>query len=172
MAMLDLRRTDLRGTTLENPYWVTSAELNYDADDAEAVLFSFPLTGGATPNKGYVLVTIICIEIITAFNGTSSITVGNGTIPTDAAVTGDTVTTTAAESFIPSASITEGTPAVYFAAAGTFVDAIAAGTFVTPVIIKAAATATPVIYAALTGTSPTTGAARVHALIHRLPLLG
>lgn len=174
MAMLDLRRTDLRGTTLENPYWVTSAEINKDADDAEAVLFSFPLTGGATPNRGIVLITIICCEIIVGFvGGTPSMTIGVGTIPLESSTTGATVTITDADDYFPSASITEATPGIYFPAAGDWLVASAAATFVQPVQLLPLDADLPVIYAALTSGSPiTAGSARVHALMHRVPLMG
>ena len=174
MAMLDLRRTDLRGTTLENPYWVTSAEINKDADDDQAVLFSFPLTGGATPNKGKVLITIICCEIITGFvGGTPSMTIGSGTLATDDITTGGVCSVVTADEYFASTGITEATPGVYFPAAGNWLTAAAAATFAHPVTQTATATAVPVIYAALTsGSNITAGAARVHMLVHRLPLLG
>lgn len=174
MAMLDLRRTDLRGTTLENPYWVTSAEIAPAADDAEAVLFSFPLTGGATPNRGLVLITIICCEIITGFvGGTPSMTIGTGSIPLETSTTGATVTITDADDFFPSASITEATPGIYFPAAGDWLTAAAAQTFAQPVALTPLDADVPVLYAALTSGSPiTAGAARVHALMHRIPLMG
>jgi len=174
MAMLDLRRTDLRGTTLENPYWVTSAEINKDADDAEAVLFSFPLTGGATPNRGIVLITIICCEIIVGFvGGTPTMTIGTGSLATDDITTGGVCTDVDADDFFPSASITEATPGIYFPAAGDWLTVSAAATFADPVVIVAADTTVPVVYAALTSASPiTAGSARVHALMHRVPLMG
>lgn len=174
MAMLDLRRTDLRGTTLENPYWITSAAVNKDADDTQAVLFSFPLAGGATPNRGLVLVTAICCEIITGFvGGTVVLDIGLGTIPLETSTTGATVTTTDADEYIPTADITNGTPATYFPDGGDFTTVLAAATFAAPVAIVPLDADVPVILATLTSGAPiTAGVARVHALIHRVPLMG
>ena len=174
MAMLDLRRTDLRGTTLENPYWVTSAEIAPAADDTEAVLFSFPLTGGATPNRGVVLITAICCEIITAFaGGTITLDIGIGTIPLESTTTGGVVTETDLDEFIDNTEITHGTPATYFPATGDFVTALAAGTFVAPVKIVPVDSAVIVVFATLLSDATiTAGAARVHALLHQVPLMG
>ena len=41
--ILDLRRADLRGNVLANAYWITSAEINKDADQLAGLLFSFPI---------------------------------------------------------------------------------------------------------------------------------
>ncbi len=174
MAMLDLRRVDLRRQTLENPYWVTSAEINKDADDAEAVLFSFPLTGGATPSRGLILITAICCEIITAFaGGTITLDIGLGTIPLESTTTAGVVTITDADEFIINTEITHGTPATYFPAASGWVTAWVAGTFVSPVAIVPLDADVPVVYATLVSDAAiTAGAARVHALVHRVPLMG
>lgn len=174
MAMLDLRRVDLRRQTLENPYWVTSAEINKDCDDAEAVLFDFPLTGGASPNRGITLVTAICCEIITAFaGGTIVLDIGIGTIPLITTTTGGTVTETDLDEFIPTADITNGTPGVYFPDGGDFVTVLAAGTYAAPVQIVGLDADIKVIYANLTSDAAiTAGAARVHALLHNVPLMG
>ena len=174
MAMLDLRRTDLRGTTLENPYWVTSAEITKDADDAEAVLFSFPLTGGATPNRGITLVTAICCEIVTLFaGGTITLDIGIGTIPLETTTTAGTVTTTDEDEFIDNTEITHGTVGTYFPATGDYVTVLAAGTFAAPVQIISLDADLIVIYATLVSDAAITGGvARVHALLHRVPLMG
>ena len=174
MAMLDLRRTDLRGTTLENPYWITSAPITPDADDTEAVLFSFPLTGGATPNRGLVLITSICCEITTLFaGGTITLDIGYGTIPLEATTTGGTVTETDVDDYIDNTEITHGTVGIYFGAATDFVTALAAATFVQPVKIIPVDSAVPVVYAKLLSDAAITGgSARVHALVHRVPLMG
>ena len=174
MAMLDLRRTDLRGTTLENPYWITSGEITNACDDTEAVLFSFPLTGGATPNRGIALVTSICCEIITAFaGGTITLDIGIGTIPLESTTTDGTVTETDEDEYIDNTEITHGTPGVYFGAATDYVTALAAGTFVAPVQIVGLDADLVVIYAKLVSDAAiTAGLARVHALINNIPLMG
>lgn len=174
MAMLDLRRTDLRGTTLENPYWISSAPVTKDADDTEAVLFSFPLTGGASSTRGLTLITSICCEIIVGFaGGTIVLDIGLGTIPLESTTTGGTVTTTQIDEYIPTADITSATPATYFPDGGDFVTALAAATFVVPVQIVPLDSAVPCILATLTSDAAiTAGSARVHALVHRVPLMG
>jgi hypothetical protein len=173
MGMLDLRRTDLRTTTLENPYWMTSAEINKDCDDTEAVLFSFPASGGWMHTRGLFLITAICCEVITAFSGgTITLDIGYGTIPLETTTTGGIVTETDVDEYIDNTEITEGTAGIYFPAATDFVTALAAGTFVAPVRIDPVDADVPVIYAKLLSDATiTAGAARVHALVHRVPLV-
>ena len=93
-TMLDLRRTDLRSNVLENPYWITSAEIAPAADDKDAVLFSFPITKSVSPGYGYnlILLHMMAFEVITAFDGTAVIIVGVGSIATDDITTAGTVT--------------------------------------------------------------------------------
>ena len=173
MSMLDLRRTELRTTTLENPFWMTSAEINKDCDDTEAVLFSFPAEGGWVHTRGLILVTAICCEVITAFaGGTITLDIGYGTIPLESTTTGGTVTETDVDEYIDNTEITHGTPGVYFPVATDFVTALAAATFVAPVSIIPANATVPVIYAKLLSDATiTAGTARVHALVHRVPLV-
>ncbi|MEA3344588.1 MAG: hypothetical protein U9Q16_02830, partial [Patescibacteria group bacterium] len=92
---LDLRRTDLRTNVLENPYWITSAELGTDADDQDAVLFSFPKTKSVSPGYGTNLILIhqVAFEVTTAYaGGTRVLTIGQGSLATDAVTTAGTVT--------------------------------------------------------------------------------
>ena len=174
MAMLDLRRTDIRTTSQENPYWVSSAEIKPEADDKEAVLFSFPLSTGPVYNRGLFLVTAICCEIIIGFaGGTILLDIGLGTIPLETSTDGATVTTTDLDEYIPTADITSATPATYFPDGGDFVTALAAATFAVPVQIVPLDATVPVILATLTSDAAiTAGSARVHALMHRVPLMG
>jgi hypothetical protein len=173
-TMLDLRRTDLRGTTLENPYWVTSAPITKDADDTEAVLFDFPLTGGNTNTRGLTIIHCICCEIVTPFaGGTITLDIGLGTIPLITTTTGGTVTITDADEYIINTEITHGTAGVYFPQASDFVTALAAGTHGSPVVLVHLDAAIPVIYATLVSDAAiTAGVARVHALFNRVPLMG
>ena len=43
-TIIDVRRTDLRTNVLENPYWITSGEIDKSHDDKASLLFSFPIT--------------------------------------------------------------------------------------------------------------------------------
>jgi len=173
-TMLDLRRTDLRATTLENPYWVTSAEINKDADDTEAVLFDFPLTGGNVNSRGITCIYAICCEITTLFaGGTITLDIGLGTIPLITTTTGGTVTITDADEYIINTEITHGTVGVYWPQASGFLTELAAGTHASPVTIAHLDADIPVIYATLVSDAAITGgAARVHALLNRVPLMG
>ncbi len=173
-TMLDKRRTDLRGTTLENPYWVTSAEIDKDYVGYEGVLFDFPLTGGNTNSKGLTIIESICFEVTTEWaGGTITLDVGLGTIPLITTTDLGTVTITNADEYIINTEITEGTVGTYFSAASDFVTALAAGTFGSPVKIIHLDVDIPVIYVTVTtNTTITAGAGRVHALLNRVPLLG
>lgn len=90
-TMLDLRRTDLRSNVLANPYWITSAEITPDADDQDAVLFSFPITKSVSPGYGgtSIIIQELCLEVVTEFEGgTIACIIGKGTIATDIITTG------------------------------------------------------------------------------------
>lgn len=106
-TMLDLRRTDLRTTVLENPVWVTSKNLVYaTAEDKAVVLFSFPQTPAVSPGYGDSIVVVhnIVLEILVAFTDDSTaFTLGQGTIALDTAVNGDTVTIVDEDKFINNA---------------------------------------------------------------------
>jgi hypothetical protein len=162
MSMKDKRRADQRGQTLENPFWLTSAEINKDDDDAEAVLFSFPKAG-----EDYLVLGAV-VEVIEAFaGGTVALNIGAGTIATDGVTDGATVTVVDADEYVPTADITNGTIGKYVATSGDMVAALAAGTFL---VITGTAATVPVVYAALTSSATiTAGRARVHLLVSRIP---
>lgn len=100
--ILDLRRADLRGNVLSNAYWITSAEINKDADQLAALLFSFPIGVddvndiGAAYGRDLIVVHEVILEVITAFVGGTSpypnIMIGRATIATDDITTGGDVT--------------------------------------------------------------------------------
>lgn len=173
-TMLDLRRTDLRGTTLENPYWVTSGVIAPAADDKEAVLFDFPLTGGNVGSRGMTVIAAICCEIVTLFaGGTITLDIGLGTIPLITTTTGGTVTVTDTDEFIDNTEITHGTTGVYWGAGTDYVTELAACTMASPVTIVHLDADIPVIHATLISDAAITGGvARVHALFNRVPLMG
>lgn len=162
MAILDLRRADQRTNVLENPVWLTSGIITPDADDAEAVLFSFP-----TKTKyNFFLPTQVCVETIEAFTGgTCAFTLGLGTIATDDVTTGGTCSVVDADEFVTTfTKAGMGSIGLSFPDAGDFVTALAAGDSGTQ-LITCAATTVPVIYAALTSSATiTAGQARVHVL--------
>lgn len=95
-TLLDLRRSDLRMSTLGNPYWITSAEINSDADWLAALLFSFPQSKSIySPayGSGLILVLQVVFEVVTLFEGgTPYIMIGQGSIATDIITTDGTVT--------------------------------------------------------------------------------
>ncbi len=168
MSMLDLRRQDLRTNTLSNPFWMTSGIITPDADDAQAVLFSFP------ENARYQVFvpTSICVETIEGFTGgTIAFTLGTGTVATDEATDGDTVGVTDADFYFTTAAIAGITSVgTAFPTAGAFLTAKAAGTDGANAITCANATV-PVIYASLTSSAViTAGQARVHVLGSYVPV--
>jgi len=82
----DLRRTDLRTNVLENPYWITSAELTKAHDDYDAVLFSFPQATVVASGYGDTLILIheMVLEVQTAFiGGTLAMVIGNSSLASD-----------------------------------------------------------------------------------------
>jgi hypothetical protein len=168
MGMLDLRRQDARTNVLENPFWLTSAMLTPAADDLEAVFFSFPAAYG---DNTY-LVQSICVETIIAFaGGTVAITIGTGTIPLESSGDGATVSVVDANFYFEDLADTGiGAVGLDFPDGSAFLTALAAGTHEALVITCADATV-PVIYAALTSNATiTAGAARIHALVSRIPM--
>ena len=173
---LDLRRTDLRTNVLENPYWITSAELTPDADDQDAVLFSFPITKSVSPGYGNNLILIhqVAFEISTAFvGGTLALTFGQGSLATDAVTTAGTVTDVDVDMYILSADITFATPGWYLPTTGNtsaWLTDSEAGTFTTDITITPADTTVLAVVAYLTSDAAiTAGAGRLHMLISELP---
>lgn len=180
-TMLDLRRTDLRTTVLENPYWITSGEmkgLNPTVDDQDAVLFSFPITGVVAPGYGNssIIVQEIVLEVNTAFiAATVAATIGKGTIATDAVTTGGVSTDVDVDEYW------EGTDgAADFAATGlhycttgsNWVTDRIAGVGGEGYIITPADTAVPTVVLYLTSNNPiTAGSAFLHMMITVVPVV-
>lgn len=175
-TMLDLRRTDLRTNVLMNPYWITSAELNSDADDQDAVFFSFPITKSVSPGYGTNLILIhqVAFEVTTDFaGGTIALTIGQGSIATDDITTAGTVTDVDVDMYILSADITTGTAGWYLPTTGNtsaWLTDSAAGTFTTDItIVPADATVLCVTGYLTSDAAITAGAGRVHMLISEIP---
>lgn len=175
IALLDYRRPDLRKQTLENPVWITSGVFGKEADDAGALLFSFPknpVPDNLAPYSTYApagdlglcgkcyMIEDAVLEIVEAFvGGTPTIDVGVGTIATDAAVDGDSITYTAVDGIVDTTDITEATIGFYKSAVATM----------PRTIITNADTSTPCIFATLSsGSAITAGKARLHLKISRI----
>jgi len=174
-TILDHRRTDLRATTLGNPYWLTSGQITKLDDDLAALLFSFPITKSVSPGYKPLFIEQIVFEVEIAFlGGTPTIDIASGTLATDAVTTDGDVTEVVATEYMLSDNITEATIGYYPACgAGTdsaWMTAKLAGNAIHPYIIVPADTTVPCIYAALTSASPiTAGAGRLHILICEMP---
>lgn len=177
-TVLDLRRTDLRSNVLENPYWITSASLAPAADDQDAVFFSFPITKSVSPGYGNNMIFIhqVAFEVVTAFTGgTLALTIGQGSLATDAVTTAGTVTDVDVDMYILSADITIATPGFYMPTTGNtsaWLTDMAARTFTTDITIVPADTTVLCVTGYLTSDAAiTAGAGRVHMLISEIPSL-
>jgi len=176
----DLRRNDLRSNVLENPYWITSAEIvAATVDTYDAVLFSFPVTQIVSPGYGTNLICIhaflieICVGIT---GGTAVMTIGLGSLAAD--VCGKPgaadVTDITVDNFLQDTDLVEATPAYYGPqlAGGAYGVAIGAcadfDTGNTAVAITPNDTTTIAVVMYQTGT-PTAGSSRVHMLISEVP---
>lgn len=169
MAILDVRRTDLRGSIFSSPYWITSGDLVPAADDAEAVLFSFP----AAKYGAIVQMHEAMVEVIDVFDGTSvDALIGNGTMPLETTTTGGTCTGTDPNSLFETGDVDLTAAGYTYVSGGTFFTAQAAFTRADGVsLITPADSAVPVIFVSLTAsTAITTGKARLHLLISNLPI--
>ena len=173
MAILDLRRTDQRTNIRINPLWVTSAAFGFEAGEGdEAVLFSFPVAG-----EDYFIHNVM-IEISTLFaGGTPSMTIGEGTLATDVITTGGSVDSGDADEYFASTDVTEATAACYMPTSTltegtpntqTGTDFAMARTIYGGKVIQGAATACPCIYAVVADTTLTAGVARLHVLMSKL----
>ena len=173
-TVLDLRRTDLRTGVLENPYWITSADIGVACDDQDAVLFSFPITASVSPGygAGLVLIHALFYEVVTAYNGTSDILVGIGSIADDTVTTAGSISDQDVDEYFQTGEITVNTPGWYTPGTGDIVALWASGEPTAYAQIVPADSTVLCIEAQLTGTSPTTGAGRVHVLISELPFVG
>lgn len=163
----DYRRTDLRTTVLENPFWITSAvfDVAVITTGKAGLLFSFPAA-----NRIYLIMAVVA-QTTQALIGVPTVNIGLGTIANDA--TPATITYTNADDLIKTGDQS--------ATAGDFWGPAGSGSVwltanlaqLTPTslnarIIKGAASSTPCVYAAIGGTA-TSGKGRLHLLITILP---
>lgn len=183
-AMLDLRRTDLRTSVLENPYWITSGELTKAADSLAAVFFSFPITGVIGPSYGndIVLLHDIVLEVSTSFTSdTTTFSIGQCTIATDGITTGGDTTDGTAAGNTPDGYMVEadGDADIIAAAANnvpdtscTWLTARAAGTWGANQSIVPLDADVKCIAGYLTGGTIIAGSAYLHILISVIPGVG
>lgn len=161
-VLLDKRRRDQRSNIRSNPFWISSSLLTFAGLAKCQAAFSFP------PKMGSVWVHHGLFQLTVAWNGTTPLlTIGSGTIATDAAVDGDTVTVVGSGTYWAAADITEATPGWY-----SWLAALAA---VGGVKIMAPSTdaTVPIVYLDFTVASgtPTTGAGYIHLLVSKLDQL-
>lgn len=112
----DHRRADQKVSVLGGPHWIVSDEMTFADEDDAALLFSFPITKSVSPGygPGLILIQEVALEITTAFtNGTCSLSLGNGTISTDAITTDGTLTLIDVDVYLNSSCVTEGTAGWY-----------------------------------------------------------
>ncbi len=172
IEMLDLRRTDQRTNVRINPFWMTSASFGITAEALGAALFSFPVA-----NENYIISNMM-LEITTLWaGGTPSMTIGLGTLATDAITTGGDITVVDADEYFASTDITEATAGYYFPTSTltdgtpntqTGTDFAIARTIYGGQIIEGAATTVPCIYVAVADTTLTGGAARLHVELSKI----
>ena len=158
MASKDKRRFDERVPVNSEPFWFSSAIITSADVTDDLVMKHFPA------DQGSFLVLHAGVEIIEAFNGSASLVVGVGTMPTKLL---GTVTAVDADQFLISTDVTEATIG-YYPAVGS-AEAIALG-IGGSTVIKGADATVPVMYGVMTATGATTGKARVHLLLTRIPL--
>jgi len=142
-------------------------------EDKACILFSFPVARRMTVVHDFMLEVV---EALAVDAGAALLTVGLGTIATDAITTGGNVTTVDVDSYILSASITMGTAGYYHplsASTSTWLTSQMGGTVtqLASQYIKGAATDVPVVaaYASNAGGTLSGGSFRVHMLISELP---
>jgi len=167
-AMLDYRRTDLRTSVLETPYWLTSAEFDYsDSDDLAAVMFSFP---ASVYTRGLILLHVVCCQVTTLGNtGTPVISVGQCTLATEAITTAGDTTDVDVDYYFADTEVTEETAGYYFPATSAYLTAVAAQTWAGVDVITPADTTVPCMAVYVTGGTITNGAGRLHILISEVP---
>ena len=175
-TIVDLRRTDLRTTVLETPYWITSGIMTLACDDKGALLFSFPATPSVSPGYGtggLVLLHELVLEVNTVFaGGTIAFTLGNYSLATDAVTTDGNCTEIDPNMYWEATAGAADMIATGFHPAGTgaFLTDKASGAYTTDNSVIPVDATVICIVGILTSTDTITGgAARLHALISVLP---
>ena len=164
IAAIDKRKQDRRSAVhTQTPFWIKSAQIGIDCDDKGAILFSFPK--GAQIDPAIYAVHACCFKTEEAFDGDAAITIGTGTLATDAVTTGGVVTIVDADYYMVDADITKTVGAISAQAASAFFTALGTGAMK---LITGADATVPVVYASLTQTTMTTGKGRVLLLVSRV----
>ena len=171
-TIIDYRRNDLRRYWHATPYWITSNIVSAVAsDDLCAAVFSFPAAVYGSTTK--ILIEKVCCQVTTLMaGGTITVDVGSYTLATDAVTTGGVATVVDIDDYVPTANITSGTAATYFAATGDWITAKLLMTELTPVIIVPVDTTVPLVAVTITSDAAiTAGACRVHMMITEVPIV-
>jgi len=185
---VDLRRSDLRSNVLENPYWITSAEMvAKDIDTYDAVLFSFPIGAAAVTNPSAIYGNrLICIHafalevVVAVTGGTPVITIGLGSLVTDDACGSldtpgtDDVTDITVDNFLQDGDLVEGTigfysPQITGAAYGVAMAAMTDFDTGNTAIAVTPADGTVISVVAYQTGTPTAGSYRASMLISEIP---
>jgi hypothetical protein len=157
----DVRRTDQRANVFETPYWITSGVIGFAAGTYG--LFSFGVADQV------IWVHAAVVQITTVYDALT-LDVGIGSIPLDTSTAGAVLTAGDADEYIKNTNVT-GTTAGYYgsltAQKSDWLVNIITGSFVAPNLIVGLAADVPLVYATVAGA--TSGAARFHMLISRMP---
>lgn len=176
--VLDLRRTDLRTNVLENPYWISSKEMNADCDAEVALLFDFPITlvaGSLSPicyGNSKIIIHEMVLEVNTAFaGGTPALVIGQHTIDlqTTLAYTDDIDPNGFAES-IAGSGLTNSEGLYPLHATSAYDTARVAGQHAATYVITPTDTSVPGITASYSG-GVTSGSSYLHVLISVVPMI-
>lgn len=176
--VLDLRRTDLRTNVLENPYWISSKEMDADCDAEVALLFDFPITlvaGSLSPicyGNSKIIIHEMVLEVNTIFaGGVPALVIGQHTIDlqTTLAYTDDIDPNGFVESIAGSgASAAAGLYPLH--ATSAYDTARIAGQHAAIYVITPTDTSVPGITASYSG-GVTSGSSVLHALISVVPVV-
>jgi hypothetical protein len=164
---MDYRRND-DNRTIWSPYWLTSKEIQGADLSAAAmgVLWSFPATKYGTRK---LLLLNFAVQVVTVFAGGSpTLDVGSYTLATDDVTTGGVATDVTPAAYVPNAGVTATSTGIYWAGAGAFVTAKAAGLNAAVMVITPSDTDVPVI-GIIGAASMASGAARVLVQVVEVP---
>jgi len=171
LTILDYRRADLRTNVLENPYWITSGEVDCVAgDDLACVVFSF---SAANYTSGLVLIHYMCVNVIVApaGGGTELVLVGSYTLATDDVTTAGLATEVDPNEYFEDGDVDETTTGYNWASGGDYFTAMDAATWAAPASIVPADTTVPcIVVVPSSGAAISAGTLRVIALISEVPV--
>lgn len=184
-TMYDIRRPDLRSNVLENPYWITSGEMDWEpAEDQITVFFSFPIGASAVVNPSaiygnrLILLHAFVVEVTEFFaGGTVAFSMNQYSIATDdittAGATSDALTPLYYHGTDGAADLITDTGIYVPDTSCNWITAVAAATWGTNASIVPSDT-DPVLCiggAVASNTSLTQGKLFVHVLISEVPVV-